>query len=90
MLDRVYLEITNLCNLDCTFCHKTARARRTMTAEEFDLLTDKLRGKAKYLLSPDGRAYPASAPAAVHCFGAGEGIFALGHHERLAPCKARA
>ena len=49
MLDRVYLEITNLCNLDCTFCHKTARARRTMTAEEFDLLTDKLRGKAKYI-----------------------------------------
>ena len=49
MLDKIYLEITNVCNLDCTFCHKTARAKKLMSAQEFDLLIDKLVGRAKYL-----------------------------------------
>lgn len=49
MLDKVFLEITNICNLDCSFCHKTAREKRLMSEEEFNLLTDKLRGKAKFL-----------------------------------------
>ena len=49
MLDKIYLEITNVCNLNCSFCHKTSREKRLMSDEEFDILTDKLRGKAKYL-----------------------------------------
>lgn len=49
MLDKIYLEISNVCNLDCSFCHKTKRQKRFMTKEEFDTLTDKLQGKAKYL-----------------------------------------
>ena len=49
MLDKIYLEITNVCNLDCSFCHKTKRTKKLMTKEEFDLLTDKLQGKANYL-----------------------------------------
>lgn len=49
MIDRCYIEITNTCNLDCHFCPKHHRARRQMTAEEFDLLTDKMRGKACFL-----------------------------------------
>lgn len=49
MLDKIYLEITNVCNLDCTFCHKTAREGRLMSEEEFDTLTDKVRGRAKFL-----------------------------------------
>jgi len=49
MLYKVYLEITNICNLDCSFCHKTARERRLMSDKEFDILTDRLRGKAKFL-----------------------------------------
>lgn len=49
MIDKIYLEITNVCNLDCSFCHKTKREKRLMTEEEFDLLTNKLRGKTKYL-----------------------------------------
>lgn len=49
MIDKIYLEITNVCNLDCSFCHKTKREKRLMTEEEFDLLTDKLQGKTKYL-----------------------------------------
>ena len=49
MIDKIYLEITNVCNLDCSFCHKTKREKRLMTAEEFENLTDKLQGKAKFL-----------------------------------------
>ena len=49
MLNKIYLEITNVCNFDCSFCHKTSRSKKLMSEEEFDLLTDKLRGKAKFL-----------------------------------------
>lgn len=49
MLDKIFLEITNICNLDCSFCHKTVRERRLMSEGEFEVLTDKLRGKAKFL-----------------------------------------
>ncbi len=49
MLDKIYLEITNVCNLDCTFCHKTARAKKFMSAGEFDALLSKLEDKARYL-----------------------------------------
>lgn len=49
MLDKIYLEITNICNLSCSFCHKTDRKPRLMKEEEFEILTDKLQGKAKYL-----------------------------------------
>ena len=49
MITRCYLEITNVCNLDCLFCPKTDRAKRRLSVEEFDLLTDKLRGQIKFL-----------------------------------------
>ena len=49
MLDKIYLEITNVCNLDCSFCHKTRRQKKLMEEAEFEELTDKLQGKAKYL-----------------------------------------
>jgi radical SAM protein with 4Fe4S-binding SPASM domain len=49
VLDKIYLEITNVCNLDCTFCHKTARAKKFMSAGEFDALLGKLEDKARYL-----------------------------------------
>lgn len=44
MIQKAYLEITNICNLSCTFCHKTAREKKSLTAEEFELLTDRLAG----------------------------------------------
>lgn len=47
--DAVYLEITNVCNFACSFCHKTARPPRFMTEEEFALLSARLRGQARYL-----------------------------------------
>ena len=49
MITRCYLEITNICNLDCLFCPKTEREKRSLTPAEFDALTDKLRGKVKFL-----------------------------------------
>ena len=49
MITRCYLEITNICNLDCLFCPKTSREKRSLSPAEFDLLTDKLRGKIKFL-----------------------------------------
>ena len=42
MLNKIYLEITNVCNLDCSFCHKTSRKKKLMTEEEFNILTDKI------------------------------------------------
>ena len=49
MIDRCYIEITNTCNLDCHFCPKHQRKRRQLSAEEFDLLTDKVQGKVCFL-----------------------------------------
>lgn len=49
MISRCYLEITNICNLDCLFCPKTARAPRRLTIDEFELLTDRLVGEVQFL-----------------------------------------
>lgn len=49
MIERCYLEITSTCNLNCVFCPGTKRAARMLTAEEFDLLTDRLAGKVRFL-----------------------------------------
>lgn len=49
MLEKIYLEITNVCNLNCSFCHKTSREKKLMNEDEFNTLTDKLSGKTKYL-----------------------------------------
>ena len=48
-IDKAFLEITNLCNLSCSFCHGTARAGRVMTSAEFEALTDRLAGEVTYL-----------------------------------------
>ena len=49
MISRCYLEITNVCNLDCKFCPKTDRAKHRLSLREFDSLTDNLRGRVKFL-----------------------------------------
>lgn len=47
MITRCYLEITNICNLNCVFCPKTTRAKHMLTLDEFDTLTTHLQGKVK-------------------------------------------
>lgn len=49
MIQRCYLEITNVCNLDCVFCAKTKRAKAMLDGEDFERLTDKLQGKIQFL-----------------------------------------
>lgn len=49
MLRKVYLEITNVCNLNCAFCPGTRRPPHFLCVEEFEALTDRLRGETEYL-----------------------------------------
>ena len=49
MLKKAYLEITNVCNLSCSFCPGTRREKRFMTPEDFETLSRKLRGHVEYL-----------------------------------------
>ena len=46
---KVYLEISNLCNLSCAFCPGTKRKNHAMTVEEFSSLLPKLRPWTDYL-----------------------------------------
>lgn len=49
MIDRCYIEVTNVCNLNCDFCPKHDRKHRQLSLEEFDLLTERIRGKVIFL-----------------------------------------
>ena len=46
---RVYVEITNLCNRNCTFCPGTTRTPKMMTPEEFQAVAEKLVGTTGHL-----------------------------------------
>lgn len=50
MLDRAYVEITNICNLKCSFCPGTKRAPRMMKLSEVVEVFEKLRDKVKTVL----------------------------------------
>ena len=47
--NKVYLEISNLCNLKCNFCPGTQRKKRAMNQEEFASLMPKLRPWTDFL-----------------------------------------
>ncbi len=49
MYSRVYVEITNICNMNCSFCHGHSRPFRRMTAGEFSCILDKLSGHTNYI-----------------------------------------
>ena len=46
---KVYLEISNVCNLKCAFCPGTKRQTRVLKEEEFSLLLGKLRPYTDFL-----------------------------------------
>ena len=47
--NKIYLEISNVCNLSCAFCPGTDRPGHVMTEEEFSSLLPKLRPWTDYL-----------------------------------------
>lgn len=49
MFKKVYIEITNVCNLNCPFCIHNKRSNRYMSRLEFLDVLDKLKGHTKYL-----------------------------------------
>ncbi len=49
MYSRVYVEITNICNMNCSFCHGHQRQPRRMTADEFSMILDGLKGHTNYI-----------------------------------------
>ena len=49
MYSRVYVEITNICNMNCSFCHGHTRALRRMSTQEFLRVLDALEGQTNYI-----------------------------------------
>lgn len=49
MYSRVYVEITNVCNMNCSFCHGTKRKPKMMTKDEFETVLKKLKPHTDYI-----------------------------------------
>ena len=49
MFSRIYVEITNICNMNCSFCHGHSRRLKQMTTDEFELILDKISGHTNYI-----------------------------------------
>ncbi len=49
MYSRVYVEITNICNMNCSFCHGHSRVPRQMTEDEYAHVLQQLSGKTRHL-----------------------------------------
>lgn len=49
MPNKAFLEITNVCNLACSFCHGTKREPHFMTVDEFKKASSEIRPFAEYL-----------------------------------------
>ncbi len=47
--NKVYVEITNICNMNCSFCHGHDRKPRQMTYGEFNHILNSLSGITKYV-----------------------------------------
>ena len=46
---KVYVEISNICNLSCPFCLKSTKEKRSLSIDEFDVIINKLKPYTKYL-----------------------------------------
>ncbi|MBR3685603.1 MAG: SPASM domain-containing protein [Clostridia bacterium] len=49
MYTRVYVEITNICNMKCSFCHGHCRQAKMMSKLDFQRVLDELKGKTKHI-----------------------------------------
>ncbi len=46
---KVYVEITNICNLRCSFCPETSRAKKLMSIDEFSYIVSQIRPFTDYI-----------------------------------------
>lgn len=46
---KIYIEITNMCNLSCSFCSKSKRQNKEMTVEEFEHIIKKIDKHTNYI-----------------------------------------
>lgn len=46
--NKAYIEITNVCNLNCTFCPKTAREKQFMSVENFKIVINEIDSLTDY------------------------------------------
>lgn len=49
MYQRAYVEITNICNMHCSFCHGHKRPAQQMTEAEFSHILTQLKGCTEYI-----------------------------------------
>ena len=46
---RIYIEITNICNLNCSFCSISNKKKKEMTSEEFKIILNKIDKYTDYI-----------------------------------------
>jgi len=46
---KIYIEITNSCNLNCSFCHNNNRSKHFMNVEKFKEVISKIKGYTEYI-----------------------------------------
>lgn len=46
---KVYIEITNICNLSCSFCPKTERESKFLSVDEFKIVLKKIKPYTKFI-----------------------------------------
>lgn len=46
---KIYIEISNICNLDCSFCSKSKRKLRTMNSNEFEHILKEINDYTDYI-----------------------------------------
>ena len=49
MLEQIYVEIGNVCNLNCSFCQGTTKKPRQMSCKEFEIICDKIKHHTKFI-----------------------------------------
>ena len=47
MFKKIYIEITNICNLKCKFCPETSRKKEYMSLEQFEEIIKKIQSHTK-------------------------------------------
>lgn len=49
MFNRIYIEITNVCNLNCSFCKEDNRPKKYISLEQYKLILNKIKGYTKHI-----------------------------------------